>query len=155
MAKVSVVALAAAALLSACGGGGGKSASLQISAAAGVNAGPSGEGRAVLVRIVQLRSPDAFWAADYKSFLHDPTAALGDDLVGAEEILVAPDATVDLKPELDKGATHIGVVALVREPDEVEWRALAELEPRRLERIRGKKKITVRIDNRAVAIEAK
>ncbi|SDE47599.1 type VI secretion system protein VasD [Paracoccus isoporae] len=115
----AVLALGAAALtLGACGGPPeAPPAVLAVTAqgAAGMNPGPDGADRPVTVSILQLSGTGAFDAADYLS-LQDPAAALGGDLIKADQIVLAPGATVSRAIPVQAGVTTIAVTAGFRDP---------------------------------------
>lgn len=146
-------ALSAALVAAACGGPKAKPLSVQLTAAELVNPGPSGEARAVVVRIVQMTGADAFATADYRSLASDTEGAVGDDFLSFEEVLIAPGQAETLALEIDPDAEHIGVIALVRDPASVEWRAVEPIASRRLEKIRGRRVIKVGVDADTVRIE--
>lgn len=150
-------ALAAVAALSAaaCGGPKAKPLSVRLTAAELVNPGPSGEARAVVVRVVQMTGSDAFMTADYRSLASDSEGAVGEDFLSSEEVLIAPGKSETLDLEIDPEAEHIGVIALVRNPSAVKWRAIQPVKARRLEKVRGRRVIRIGVDAEAVHIEAK
>ncbi len=150
-----IIALAAALAAAACGGPKAKPLSVKLTAAEIVNPGPSGEARAVVVRVVQMTGADAFTTADYRSLASDTEGAVGDDFLSFEEVLIAPGRSETLSLEVDPDAEHIGVIALVREPASVEWRAVEPIKSRRLEKVRGRRVIKIGVDAKAVHIEAK
>lgn len=82
---------------------------------AGMNPGPDGVDRPVTVSVLQLSGTGAFDAADYLA-LQNPSATLGSDLVKADQIVLAPGATVTRPIPVQAGATTIGVTAGFRDP---------------------------------------
>lgn len=98
--------------------------SLQLQAAANLNAGSDGRSASLVVRVYQLRSPARFSDAPFAAFLDAQREAdiLGPDLLSATEILLAPGQQHAVLEPLVAGATHVGVVALFREPAATRWR---------------------------------
>ena len=53
----------------------------------------------------------------------DPAAALGADLLGADQLVVAPKGVASKTITFEPEANFIGVVALLRDPSGKIWRA--------------------------------
>jgi len=149
---LTAAAMAAAVGLAACGGG-AKTFEVAVNAASNVNPGPSGAPRAVLVRVMQLASDEAFRNAEYRAFLKDPKDALGDDLLAAEELLLAPGEQAKIDAPLEEGARHLAVVALYRAPDRSDWKVSVEVEPKRFGALRGGTGYVVTVGERDVVLE--
>jgi type VI secretion system protein VasD len=77
--------------------------------AAGMNPGPDGSDRPVTVSILQLSGSGAFDAADYFA-LQDPAAALGGDLIRADQLVLAPGGSATKAITIEPGTSVIGVV---------------------------------------------
>lgn len=102
--------------LAACGGPKGPgTVHLALSAQAGVNPGPDGSERPLILQVLQLRGTAAFDAADALA-LQDPASALGADLVKAEAVTLAPGGSAEKALVLDPATTAIGIVAGYRVP---------------------------------------
>jgi type VI secretion system protein VasD len=102
---------------------------LAISAGPEINPGPDGSPAPALVRVYQLASPVKFENADFFLLFEKEKETLGPDLLGREEIAVAPGETKTLTQPLKPTATHVGVVAAFRDIDKASWRAVAEVPP--------------------------
>ncbi|MBU3031506.1 type VI secretion system lipoprotein TssJ [Paracoccus marinaquae] len=115
--RILLAAAGAAALLLAGCGGETPPTVLAVTAqgSAGMNPGPDGVDRPVTVNVLQLSGTGAFDAADYLA-LQDPATALGSDLVKADQIVLAPGATVVRSVPVQAGVTAIGVTAGFRDP---------------------------------------
>lgn len=114
----TVLAAGATALLLLAGcGGEAPPTVLTVTAqgSAGMNPGPDGADRPVTVNILQLSGTGAFDAADIIA-LQDPATALGADLVKADQIVLAPGATVVQAIPVQAGVTAIGMTAGFRDP---------------------------------------
>jgi type VI secretion system protein VasD len=102
---------------------------LSIKASDDINPGPDGAAAPALVRVYQLASPVKFENADFFLLFEKEKDTLGPDLVGREEIAVAPGEIKTLNQPLKPNATHVGVVAAFRDIDRASWRALVEVPP--------------------------
>ncbi|SKA22752.1 type VI secretion system protein VasD [Lysobacter spongiicola DSM 21749] len=98
--------------------------SLQLQAATNLNAGSDGRPASLVVRVYQLRSTARFSDAPFAAFLDEQRESdiLGPDLLSVTEILLAPGQRHSVLEPLAAGATHVGVVALFREPAATRWR---------------------------------
>jgi type VI secretion system protein VasD len=102
---------------------------LAIKADENINPGPDGQPSPALVRVYQLASPVKFENADFFLLFEKEKDTLGPDLLGREEIPVAPGETRTLNQPLKPTATHVGVVAAFRDIDKASWRAIVEVPP--------------------------
>src|SRR5262249_11320020 len=117
----------ACAALSGCGGVSAPPAptvaALTMTAAADANPDAAGNGAPVAVRVYQLASTAAFEQADFFQLYNNEQVVLGADLVGRDEVTIAPGGTQQLVKELKPGVTAIGVVAAFRDIQHANWRA--------------------------------
>jgi type VI secretion system protein VasD len=104
---------------------------IDLAIKAGPNINPDLDGKAspALVRVYQLASPVKFENADFFLLFEKEKDTLGPDLIGREEIAVAPGETKTLNQPLKPNATHVGVVAAFRDIDKASWRAVVEVPP--------------------------
>jgi len=121
---------AAAALLSACGGP-PKPASVTVAATggAGMNRGPDGADRPVTLSILRLKDAGSFNSADYFALQEDAAAALGADLVGMDQLVVAPGGSGSKTIAVEPEATSLGIVASLRDPTGKVWRTVTPVKP--------------------------
>lgn len=82
---------------------------VSVQGKAGMNPGSDGQDRPVTVSILQMSGSSAFDAADYVS-LQNPSAALGSELVKADQIVISGTAPVSRVIPVQTGALVIGVV---------------------------------------------
>lgn len=102
--------LGAAAFLAGCEGDTAPPVvSITANGQAGMNPGPGGGDRPVTLTILQLASAGAFDSADYFA-LQNPTAALGADLIRADQIVIAPGGKATKSITVQPGVSVIGVV---------------------------------------------
>jgi type VI secretion system protein VasD len=132
-------------VLSACGGAPAPKppATLALTIMGGATQNPDGSGTAepVVVRVYPLASSGKFSAADPYSMMGNATTLLGTDLAGpADQVIVAPGATVKVDQRLPDGAQALGIVVLFRSIDQAHWRVLTPLVANQTN------KLTLRID---------
>ena len=122
---------AAAGLLAACGGGppGPAAVTVAVTGAAGMNPGPDGADRPVTLTILRLKDAGAFNSADFFALQNDPAAALGADLVGMDQLAVAPGASASKTVSFEPEATTLGLMAALRDPTGKVWRSVAPVAP--------------------------
>ena len=116
--RAMLAATGAAAALAACGAEPPAAPALLVTASgqAGMNPGPDGSDRPVILSVVQMRGTAGFEAAD-PAGLRDPATALGADFIRVDQIALAPGATVEQAIAVDPGAAAIGVVGGFRSSD--------------------------------------
>jgi type VI secretion system protein VasD len=109
-----MVGAAALAVLSACGP---EAATLTVSAQgiAGMNPGPDGADRPLVLQVVQMSGAGAFDAADFFA-LQNPQAALGGDFISVQQIVLQPGAPQTVTIPISAGASVVGIVAGFRDP---------------------------------------
>lgn len=128
-AMIRSLAAFACALLVGCGGAAPPPpptvASVAIAAAADINPDAAGAAAPVAVRIYQLASTAAFEKADFFQLYQNDQSVLGADMLGRDEMVLAPGASQQLTVEMKPGARFIGVVAAFRDVQNARWRATA------------------------------
>ncbi|MER8406408.1 type VI secretion system lipoprotein TssJ [Mesorhizobium sp. M1307] len=127
-----IVALGATGLLTACQSAGPPKPSVitvKLSGAAGMNPGPGGGDRPVTVLVMRLRSTGKFNSADYFALQGDAGSALAGDLIGSDQIAVAPGKTATKTITVEPDATALGFVAFIREPGGRNWRTTKSVSP--------------------------
>lgn len=97
---------------------------LRLYAADNLNSGSGTRPLALVVRVYQLRSLQRFEQAPFDAFLDENAerAALGNDLVAANEVLLTPGQRHEVQEKVSADAGHLGVVALFRSPAGSRWR---------------------------------
>lgn len=120
-------ALAAAAVLPGCGGPPKvppTTVAGTMAASAGVNPSVSRRPSPLLLRVYELKAATAFTAADFVSLYQRDQAELGADLVGREELTLAPGESRPLNRTLAAETRFIGVFAAYRDIEHARWRAV-------------------------------
>ena len=126
-----IIALGATGLVSACQSGPPKPSVITVNLAggAGMNPGPDGGDRPVTVLIMRLKSTGKFNSADYFALQGDAGTALAGDLIGSDQIAVAPGKSASKTITVEPDATALGFVALIREPGGRNWRTTKSVSP--------------------------
>lgn len=101
--------------------------SLTLKATADVNPDSSGAAKPVRVRVLQLASGRSLPEVDFFAVDKAPAKALGRDLKGVEELVLAPGGTQVWQAKLADEVKVVGVVAAYQQIDKVQWRAWKEV----------------------------
>lgn len=122
--------LAGSGVLAACGGPPEPGpATVTATGAAGMNPGPDGSDRPVILNLVQLRAPGGFTAAEMFALQADPAAALAADFVAMEQIAVAPGQTASTSITVPPDVPYLGFMAMLREPGGRVWCTVIPVAP--------------------------
>lgn len=97
---------------------------VEVVAAPDSNSVPGGRALPIVVRVYQLKDGGAFKGADYYRLTDKESATLGSDLIGREEITLAPGQRRSIAQPLSPQATHLGVIGGFRDIDRAAWRDL-------------------------------
>lgn len=92
-----------------------------------LNPDERGEPLPTVVMLYQLKSAAKLAAAGFEDVYRKPKEVLGEDLLQAEELQVAPGEQQTRKLERDKAAKALAVVVIVRRPSGPAWRSIVEL----------------------------
>lgn len=114
-------------VLAACVPGPG-SATVTATGAIGMNPGPDGGDRPLTLQVIQMRGTGAFDGADFFA-LQNPAGALGGDFIRADQIALAPGASVTKVIGLDASCAALGFVAGFRDPAGKSFRAKSAVSP--------------------------
>jgi type VI secretion system protein VasD len=102
---------------------------VRVSGGAGMNPGPNGGDRPVVVMIYRLRSTGTFDQADYFALEGDAAATLAGDLMGTDTLAVAPGKLASKMITVEPEAAALGFVAFVREPTGRQWKVTTAMSP--------------------------
>jgi type VI secretion system protein VasD len=101
----------------------------------------------VILRIYQLAATGSFEKADFFQLYDKEAATLGADLLGREQIALAPGDSKAVTLEFKPQATFVGIIAAFRSIDRATWRIDAPVAP-------GKTtKLTVTVDGLVLKLE--
>lgn len=101
--------------------------SLALKAGPDVNPDSTGHAKPVRVRILQLATGRSLPEVDFFALDKDPEKALGRDLKGIEEVVLAPGGTQLWQAKLPEEVKVVGVVAAYQRLEGVQWRAWKEV----------------------------
>jgi type VI secretion system protein VasD len=144
----AVLLVLAAGALAACADKPPPPATLDLTLNAAPSINPSLDNRPspVSVRIYELTSLSNFQGAPFFNLLEGDVAALGPELMGKEEVVIAPGATRNVKKELKPTTRFIGLVAFFRDYESGIWRAQAEVKPNQ------ENKLVAEVQTRSIAV---
>jgi type VI secretion system protein VasD len=120
--------LPAALLLAHCGPAPKPPAVLTLTMVGGAdqNPDPGGKAAPVAVKLYQLAATAKFQASDWTALTEQETATLGlEEAAPSQQFVVGPGETQPQTITLKTGVTNIGIVALFRDIDHAQWRAVA------------------------------
>lgn len=102
---------------------------LDLAIAAGADQNPDATKNPAPVKIFiyQLASGAKFERADVFALTERDKATLGEDLLAADAIVVAPGEQRAVKKQLKTGTQVLGVVVLFRDIDHATWRQMAKV----------------------------
>lgn len=118
--------LAAPALLEGCASAAAPQVlHLTIHGGANQNPDPAGHPAPVAIRLFQLAATGRFKRADVFTLIGHEKQTLGPDLLGSEEFVISPGASLSITRTLQKGTQFVGLAVLFRDIDHAQWRASA------------------------------
>ena len=94
-----------------------------------LNQDEQGASLPTMVLIYQLKSAAKADAADFEDVYRRAKESLGEDLLQADELELAPGQSQTKTVARDKSAKALAVVAVVRRPAGPGWRSIVELPP--------------------------
>jgi len=90
------------------------------------NPDPGGAAAPIAVKVYQLSATAKFSSSDWTALTEREQATLGlEEAAPSQQFVVAPGETQAQTIALKMGVTNIGVVALFRDIDHAQWRAMA------------------------------
>ncbi|MDF3887731.1 type VI secretion system lipoprotein TssJ [Cupriavidus basilensis] len=124
-----------------------KTMRLDLTSRSSLNTNGAGQSLSTVVRIYQLKSPQAFEQLSYAQLQTNDLVALKPDLLAARDVILRPDASVSLSEPMHAEAEYVGVIALFRSPaKEGDWKLVV---PKK----QWKKTDPVRIEVRGSTLE--
>jgi len=96
---------------------------------AGMNPGPNGGDRPVMVLIYRLKSTGMFEQADYFALDANAAGTLGGDLLGMDAVVLAPGRRERQDITVEPEAAALGFAAFVREPASRQWKSTFAISP--------------------------
>lgn len=90
------------------------------------NPDPSGKAAPIAIQVYQLSATAKFESSDWTALSEREVATLGqDEAAPAQQFVVGPGETQTKTFTLKAGVQNIGIVALYRDIDHAQWRAIA------------------------------
>ncbi len=123
-----------------------------LSAAPNVNPDETGRASPIVVRVYELKQPDAFNNAGYFALMDHERKTLGDSLVHGEEYELSPGETRTLPLNLPPQARYIAAIAGYTQIMSARWKALEPVPGKWLRDRKHPHRVTIRIGRSAVTI---
>jgi type VI secretion system protein VasD len=98
-----------------------------LAAAGDANSGGGESGRPVVVRLYELKASGSFSSADFFSLYERDAQTLGGDLIGREEVSLAPGQWHRIEKALAPDTVYIGVLVAFRDIDSARWRQIVNV----------------------------
>ena len=126
---LALAASAALLLLSGCAAKPPKDIEFGADIVVSENLNPDASGRAspLMVAIYQLKSIEKFQNDDFFSVFDPRGAALGDDLLRREQMMLQPGANQTLEAQFDPETAYIGLVGAFSDLENAQWRDFVEI----------------------------
>jgi type VI secretion system protein VasD len=102
---------------------------VEIAAADRLNPDERGDSLPTVVVIYQLKSAARLDGADFAQIYRSAKETLGPDLLRMEEVTLSPGEKLTRRVDREETARVLALVALVRRPAGISWRAAADLPP--------------------------
>ncbi|WP_374992367.1 type VI secretion system lipoprotein TssJ [Paraburkholderia sp. SARCC-3016] len=92
-----------------------KTMNLDLVSRSSLNRNGAGQSLSTVVRIYQLRTPQAFEQLDYMQLQTNDLEALRPDLLATRDVVLRPDASASVTEPMNSGTEYVGVVAFFRD----------------------------------------
>jgi type VI secretion system protein VasD len=92
-----------------------KTMNLDLVSRSSLNANGAGQSLSTVVRIYQLKTPQAFQQMDYTQLQTNDLEALKADLLATKDVVMRPDASASISEPMNSSAEFVGVVAFFRD----------------------------------------
>lgn len=92
-----------------------KTMNIDLTSRASLNKNGGGQSLSTVVRIYQLKTPQAFEQLSYAQFQADDLDGLKADLLATKDVVLRPDAAASVSEPMKEDAQYVGVVALFRD----------------------------------------
>jgi len=130
-------------------------ARMAITAESAVNPDANGRPSPIVVRVYQLKADDKFASADFFALFDDDQKALGGDLLGREEVELAPGEKKELQFAVKRDAKFVGVLAAYRDIRNSRWRVIKPAPKKGWLDVFGKDAISVNLSRDAAELTVK
>lgn len=92
-----------------------KTMNMDLVSRSSLNANGAGQSLSTVVRIYQLKTPQAFQQLDYMQLQTNDLTALKADLLATKDVVLRPDASASISEPMSGDAEYVGVVAFFRD----------------------------------------
>ena len=92
-----------------------KTMNLDLVSRSSLNENGAGQSLSTVVRIYQLKTPQAFGQLDYAQLQTNDLDALKADLLATKDVVLRPDASASITEPMNSDAEYVGVVAFFRD----------------------------------------
>ncbi|WP_093641456.1 type VI secretion system lipoprotein TssJ [Paraburkholderia aspalathi] len=92
-----------------------KTMNMDLVSRSSLNVNGAGQSLSTVVRIYQLKTPQAFQQLDYTQLQTNDLAALKADLLATKDVVLRPDASASISEPMSNDAAYVGVVAFFRD----------------------------------------
>lgn len=130
-------------------------ARMTITAQSGVNPDANGRPSPIVVRVYQLKASDKFASVDFFALFDDDQKELGADLLGREEVELAPGEKKELQFAVKRDAKFVGVMAAYRDIRNSRWRVVQPAPKKGWLDVFGKDAIRVELGRDAAELTVK
>jgi type VI secretion system protein VasD len=91
-----------------------KTMNVDLVSRASLNTNGDGQSLSTVVRIYQLKTPQAFQQLDYRQLQTNDLDELKADLLATKDVVLRPDASASISEPMNGDADYVGVVAFFR-----------------------------------------
>lgn len=92
-----------------------KTMNIDLVGRSSLNVNGAGQSLSTVVRIYQLKSPQAFQSLEYAQLQTNDLDALKADLLATKDVVLRPDASASISEPMKDEAQYVGVVAFFRD----------------------------------------
>jgi type VI secretion system protein VasD len=105
---------------------------LSVASQSNVNPDHSGRPSPIIVKMYELRGDLSFKQSDFQSLFQEPVQTLGADLIAADELLFVPGEARHVIYEPMPETRFVGIVGGFRQMERAQWRAIAPIDPEKI-----------------------
>lgn len=92
-----------------------KTMNLDLTSRSSLNTSGAGQSLSTVLRVYQLKTPQAFEQLDYAQLQGNDLDALKPDLLGTTDVVLRPNGSASISEPMDENAQCVGIVAFFRD----------------------------------------
>lgn len=92
-----------------------KTMNLDLMSRSSLNTSGAGQSLSTVLRVYQLRTPQAFEQLDYAQLQNNDLDAMKPDLLGTTDVVLRPNASASISEPMDENAQFVAIVAFFRD----------------------------------------